>query len=572
MKRTLSLCLALAMLLSFAACGTTDADTATTTAGTTAPAGTTAAGTTAAQTEATPSAPKEITHGVGYDATTMDVHNMNDDGSYAVMFLLGEGLTRNDDGFVSPGAAESWDVSADSLTYVFHLRSGLMWNDGTALNAHDFVYSFFRLLDPDLGLQQAQSAFIFKNGEAFYNKEVGADAVGIKATDDLTLELVMERPSLELLFNLSDYPYFPVSKATVEAQGVAYGTEAGSFLTNGAFTLTEWAHEDRHVLVKNENYWNKDAIKLDTIIRRVGVTADTAVDMMLTEELDVYAFTDITKIGSLVDSGYASLDFISSYQWAFVNSGGSTAAHEPFMANTNFRKALNYAVNREGIVASIFQGAQPANRLTAPSVAGVNKSFHEEYPYEGWPAAGDAALANQCLELALQELGATINDVPELSLLCYESERSMLLMQAVQDMLLGTLGIKSKIDPQPIQQMLEKANNSDFDLFWGGKGVGTMDWLSPGSFAGDYDHTNLDNVNNYKNETYTELYHKARVALTLQERKDLLFEMEKVLCEDPGGILVGWVQGWLIVDPAISGVLFTTSLRNINLTYADLAQ
>ena len=514
-----------------------------------------------------PPEPKVITIGFGYDASSLDVHKLNDDGSYTLLNLLGEGLTRYDDGFISPGVAESWDVSDDSMSYVFHLRSDAKWSDGSPLTAYDFEYSFRRLIDPELGLRNASGAILtFRNAQEYYDGNVSIEEVGIKALDERTLEIVLQDPSLTTLSGFAGYARFPVSKAKVDEYGDAYGSEANTILTNGPFMLSEWRHEDQQILVKNDNYWNKEAIKLDGIIRRVGVSATTAQDMMMVGELNAYSLTNQNIVNSLVSEGFQPITYVSGYQFVHMNSGGSSAALKPFMSNSNFRRALNYAVNREALTLSVYTGAEPVYRITSPGVAGVSKPFNEEYPYRAWPVAGDPDKAKECLLLALQEIGAIHDDIPELSMLVSDSESSILVMQAVQDMLLSVLGIKAKIDPQPVQQMLEKANNGDWDLWWGGKSLGTLDWF--GSFAIDFDDSYISQINNYYHEGYSELYHRTRVATTMKERKDLLFELEKILCEDPGSILVGWRQSWTVLTPDVSGVLIVDG--STNYTFADI--
>ena len=133
MKRTFALMLALVMVLSlFAGCGgkapATDAP--------------------AADAPAASAGPKEINIAKAYDATTLDPHQGNDDGSYNIIKYLSEGLVRNKGGVIVPGVAERWEASKDGLEVTFYLRDNAVWSDGTPVTAEDFHYSFLRLLDP----------------------------------------------------------------------------------------------------------------------------------------------------------------------------------------------------------------------------------------------------------------------------------------------------------------------------------------------------------------------------------------------------------------------------------------
>jgi len=513
---------------------------------------------------------KEIRIGRSYDITTLDPGNATDDGSYDVLRMIGEGLVRQVDGEILPGVAERWEPSSDGLEYTFYLRKDAKWSDGTPLTAKDFEYSYLRLLNAENALSNAESAQMFKNGERYTKGECDASEVGIKAVDDYTLKLTLEKPSLATLSSLAGYTFFPVKKDAVEAAGLAYGSEADNIVTNGPFTCVEWAHESKFVLEKNQNYWNAGEIKLEKITGIIGATGETAVDMMLAGELDFVTTTDYAQMNRLKEEGFSITGYSSGYQFVHMNAKGRSDETARFMNNANFRKALNLAVNRKAIVTSIFTGASPATRITAPDTAGVDGLFVDEYPFQGWPEEGDPVKAKEALDLALQELGATLDDVPTLSMLCFESQRSMTVLQAVQDMILNTLGIECQIDPQPIQQMLAKATSGDWDMWWGGKTRGAMDWADSSGWAGDFDYRDEFYVHGWANDEYVSLLDELEEAPDMKTRKDILFEMEKILVEDPPSILVGWVQDYACARDGLVGIKVLDGYAN--LIYADVTK
>lgn len=566
MKRIFTLTLALLMLVSlFAGCGGGSGSS-----GSNSGSGSASASTAPAQ---EPAQPKEISIGKDYDATTLDPHNGNDDGSYNVIKYLSEGLVRDKGGIIVPGVAESWEVSEDGLEVVFHLRSDAVWTDGQPVTAEDFRYSFLRLLDASVGYNYAENAYIFKNGEAYFNGECAAEDVGVEAVDEHTLKITREDPSIETLNELAGTSFLPVRQDYSEEYGVAYGAEADKIMTNGPFTLTEWSHDSKMILTKNDSYWDKDSINLDKITLVLGVSGDTAIDMMMAGQLDLIKNGDASKIAPLTDMGFVAEPFASGYQCIHMNSAGRNAETAKFMSNSNFRRALNLTINRDAIVASALKGCQPTTRISSPTDMGVSDTMHNEYPLEGWPSSGDPAKAKEYFDLAMEELGTTAADVPELSMLCFDSEGTMTILQAAQDMLLSNLGIKCVIDPQPIQQMISKAIGGDWDFWYGGMTRGTMDWLSSGSVAAGF-HSDPEKgeygTYNYCNEDFNALYNQAVVAMDLKERKDLLFEMEKVLVDDPATIMVGWNRAFVVTKPELTGLL--VSGGEADYTYMDLAQ
>jgi oligopeptide transport system substrate-binding protein len=516
---------------------------------------------------------KEIRIGRAYDATTLDPHNGNDDGSYNIIKYLSEGLVRDKNGVIVPGVAESWEINEAGTEVVFKLRKDAKWSDGTALTAEDFRYSFMRLLDPNVGYNYSDSAFIFKNAEKYFNGECTADEVGIEVIDEYTLKIVRENPSIETLNELAATAFLPIRRDVAEQHGVAYGSEADKIMTNGAFTLTEWSHEAKMVLVKNENYWDKDSINLDKMIMVMGVSGETAVDMMLAGELDLIQTGDQLHVDTLTAEGFGATPFASGYQCIHMNSAGRNEETAKFMNNANFRRALNLTINRDAIIAAALKGCQATTRISAPTDMGVKDTMHKEYPYQGWPTGGDAAEAKKYFDLAMQELGTTAADVPELSMLCFDSAGTLTILQAAQDMLLNNLGIKCVIDPQPIQQMIGKAISGDWDFWYGGMTRGTMDWLSSGSVADGFDSDPAKDeygTYNYCNEAFNALYRKAIATMDIKERKDLLFEMEKILVSDPATILLGWNRTYVVTKDGLTGLLISGS--DSDYTYMDLAQ
>lgn len=558
MKRIFALTLALVLVLSlFAGCGNSNES-----------ASGEAAGETAA---AAPAGPKEIVIGKDYDATTLDPANGNDDGSYNIIKYLSEGLVRNKGGVIVPGVAESWDASPDGLEVTFHLRDNAVWTDGTPVTAEDFRYTFIRLLDPNVAYNYCDSAFIFKNGEAYFNGECTAEEVGVEVIDEKTLKITREEPSIETLFELAGTAFLPVRQDYAEQYGVAYGAEASQIMTNGAYTLTEWGHDAQMVLTKNDTYWDKDSINLDKVTYMLGASGDTAIDMMMAGQLDLITNGVESKVASLTDLGFVAEPFSSGYQCLHMNSAGRNEDSAKFMSNSNFRRALNLTINRDAIIASANLGWSATTRISATNDMGVSDTMHNEYPLEGWPTNGDAAKAKEYFDLAMQELGTTAEDVPELSMLCFDSEGNMTILQAAQDMILNTLGIKCVIDPQPIQQMIGKAISGDWDFWYGGMTAGTMDWLSAGSVAeGFYSNPANDDYGtyNYCNEEFNALFDKASIALDVKERKDLLFEMEKILVEDPATIMLGWNRTFVVTKANLTGLLISGG--DADYTYMDL--
>ncbi len=513
---------------------------------------------------------KEITWARSYESTSLDPTEAADDNSINIVSYTTESLLRLLNGELVEGIAESWEVADDNVTYTVKLRESV-WSDGSALTAEDFVYGFFRLIDPEQAHSQASSGYVILNAQKYAEGTAEKSEVGYKALDEYTLEITFQETSLENLYTLASNTFAPIKKEVAEEYESAYGSEKDAFLGNGPFVISEWSHENQIVLEKNENYWNADSINITKMTGIANVSNDTAVEMMQTGTIDLATFTNPVYYETLIDEGYDYSTYSNNYQFLHINQKGKSEEAGKFLSNVNFRKALSYALDRTALCSSVLPGQTPATRLADPGMMGINDFFVNEYPYEdGINATVDTEKAQQYLELALEELDATIEDVPELYMLCYEAQTSQTALQACQDMFLTTLGINCVIDPQPIQQMIGKVFSFDYDFWWGGLGTGNVDVGSTDGVLSYYDGTNPDALFGYSNEKFDEYFMIAATTLDAKERMDAISELEKLFCDEIPGLLITWQTAHAVYVPSIE---LAGGIRNSfgpDLAFADI--
>ncbi len=163
------------------------------------------------------------------------------------------------------GVATKWKVSDDGLIYTFTLREGMKWTNGEPVTAHDFEYAWKKILNPETAAEYAYFAYVLKNGEAYNNGNCSADEVGVKATSDYELVVTLENPTAYFVKSLSFYSFYPLNQKAYEEYGDKYGTDADKIVTNGAFTMKEWKHQNEIVLEKNPDFYNADKVGVDKI-------------------------------------------------------------------------------------------------------------------------------------------------------------------------------------------------------------------------------------------------------------------------------------------------------------------
>ncbi len=564
LKRMILLLLCAAMLLSLAACGGSP-DPAGEPAGTEPPAdGGASASDDASASSGGASAGGEKVLNVGwsYDPASLDPARAAMDSEYRLLLSTGEALLRGVDGEARPGAAESYEVNDQQTEYTFHLREGLTYSDGSPVTAEDYAYAMLRLLDPEAGYEQAETAFIFQNAEAYYNGECAAEDVGVEVVDAQTLRLTMEYPTYPISF--CTWEFAPIKKDLAEELDIAYGSDADKVLTNGPFTVTSWVRDSEIVLEKNPNYWDADSVKLDRIVLKVGAEGDTAVDMMTAGELDAATITGQVQADALTAQGFLCLTDTTGAQCAHINHKGKTEETGLFLSNANFRKALSYAVDRSAMVATAYTTDIPATRVCLPNDMGVSGTYNDEHPYEAWSTSPDAEKARECLNKALSELGKTAADIPTFTVLCFDSANNMIAMNAIMDMWSQTLGIACEIDAQPIQNMLQKVMEGDYDFWKGGVEKDKVD--SIGIFREYYGPVTLFGI---ENEEFDALFNAAQAATSWEARKDAMFELEQCFCDNMLDVVVTWISEFYIYSPSVTGVTMDPS--GISFVYADLA-
>src|SRR5699024_8118796 len=195
----------------------------------------------------------------------------SDTTSSAVLDQVFEGLTRiNLDGEPEEAMAESIDVSEDGLTYTFKIREDANWSNGDPVTAEDFEYAWKWVLDPE----SADTDYAY---QLYYIK--GAE-------DAKTLVVELEQPTDYFLELTAFHTYYPLNKEVAEGNDKWALDVSEDYVTNGPFTLDAWEHKNRIILGKNEDYWDADTVKLETITMHMIDDESTALSMYENDELD----------------------------------------------------------------------------------------------------------------------------------------------------------------------------------------------------------------------------------------------------------------------------------------------
>jgi oligopeptide transport system substrate-binding protein len=561
MRKSKALTLAMAAILSIstlAGCGVYEKDT---TAGNSSITSGDSSGS-VTDSKATAQGAKIIRYAITNEPPTLDPQMINSMYGATLDYHLFEGLMRSNSGTIEPGCAETYELSEDGLTYTFHLRKGLVWSDGVPLTANDFVYGIQRLLDPATASPSSFMGTIVKNATAFNKGEVTAEELGVKALDDSTVEITLENPAGYFLGVLSTSGYYPCRKDLVEKYGKDFAADADKNVYNGPFTLSAWQHASALTFTKNEQYWNKDTVKLSGLEISVVTDANTALGLYETGELD-YAELPSQLVANYPD---AKSYYSGSVEFLQIN-----VTANDILGNKNFRNALSAALDREAFTQLATSGINKATtRYVLPQVAGVNKTYGEEYPLEAFKTNAELDKAKEYLAKAMEELNiANPADITVKFNVDGDSDVVRKKAEVVQAQLQTNLGIKIEINQVPYKQLYELHSAHDYEMMFTGW---TPDYSDPFSYLEFFETTNGYNNSVYSSADYDKYIQLAKTTVDPKARLDALFEAEKVLMSDLPAIPIDMVQNYYIINDKITNFIPYFVGTGLNYITADIKQ
>lgn len=492
---------------------------------------------------------------IGSEPPTIDPALATDSTSGAIIKNVFEGLTAMDNaGEILPAAAESWEISEDGLTYTFKLREGNTWSNGDPVKASDFEYAWKRVLNPETASQYASILYVVEGAEAYNAGEGEADAVGVTAIDDSTLEVKLVNPTAYFLELTAFYTYMPVHQVTVEADADWALDASDAYITNGPFSLTEWAHSSHYVLVKSDSYWDAENVALDTVNVQIIEAESTANAEFQAGGIDYlgspYSTVSLDAIELYKANEELNVAPYAAIYWYKLNTT------DEVMSNVNIRKALALAVDRQALVDNVTKGGQlPALGLVPPTSAG----FEED---RGYMADADFELAKEYLATGLEELGLADPSELTVNISINTSEAHSTIAQFIQEGWAQNLGINVAIDNTEWQVYLERLNVLDYQ-------IARMGWIADFNDASSFldMYRTADAGNNdtgWESEAFKNLIDQSAAEQDADVRTDLLVQAEAVMMEDMPVIPLYYYTNLYVIQDHVEN-MSPDALGNINL-------
>ena len=474
----------------------------------------------------------EISISLGGEPKTLDptLNSLSFGSIYMIHFF--EGLTKKDkNDEVVAGMAKSWDISEDGLTYTFYLRDDAKWSDGEKVKAQDFEYALKRAADPKTAAAYSHMLNVVKNGSLVISGKTNVDALGVKAIDDSTLEIVLENPTPYFLEYLSvSSAYFPVRKDIVEKYGDNWSRNPETYIVNGAYVMTERKTDEKIVMEVNTNYYDKDSIiakKINVIIMSDSNTSLAAIKRGDIQFSVIEA--PLGEISSLIKENYILQEPDYWIYFLEINS------QKGVLTNKNIRKALAFAFVPYGMKDD------------------DGKDFRENGNNYLDLGSYDANIkeAKRLMELS----GYTNGDnFPVLEIRTTPGYFT-LICEAMQEMYKENLGIDVTIKSEEYNETFQAMVEKNYDLARTGW---TADYSDPLAMISFFSEVSAVNHSGFSSREFNDLLQFASSTTNTDERTKALHKAEDLIFDYMPIIPIIYRMDPFMINPKLKGAIFNT--------------
>lgn len=487
----------------------------------------------------------------GSEVQSLDPHKIEGVPESNVNRDLFEGLLISDvEGHPSPGVAEKWE-NKDFKVWTFHLRKNAKWSDGTPVTAHDFVYSWQRLADPNTASPYAsylQYGHIANIDDIIAGKKPATD-LGVKALDDHTFEVTLSEP-VPYFYKLLVHPSVsPVPKSAVEKFGDKW-TQPANIVTNGAYKLKNWVVNERIVLERNPQYWDNDKTVINQVTYLPISSEVTDVNRYRSGEIDMtYNNMPIElfqKLKKEIPNEVRVDPYLCTYYYEINNQKA------PFN-DVRVRTALKLALDRDIIVNKVKnQGDLPAYSYTPPYTDGAKLVEPEWFKWS-------QEKRNEEAKKLLAEAGLTADKPLTFDLLYNTSDLHKKLAIAVASIWKKNLGANVKLENQEWKTFLDTRHQGTFDVARAGW---CADYNEPTSFLNTMLSDSSNNTAHYKSPAFDKLIADTLKVTDDATRSELYAKAEQQLDKDSAIVPVYYYVNARLVKPWVGGYTGKDPLDN----------
>lgn len=497
------------------------------------------------------------------DISSLDSALVTDTVSFDLFNQVYEGLyTLDKNDKAQPGVAKEMPKKSNGgKTLTIKLRKDAKWSNGDPVTAQDFVFAWKRVVNPDTASEYAYIMYDLKNAEDINMGKKDVDKLGVKALDDHTLKIELNKPIPYINEMLAFGTYLPQKEKVVKKHGEQYATTADKTVFNGPFKAQDWKVEDKIQLVKNEDYWDKKKVHLDRVNYKVLKDQQAGASLYDTGSVD-----DTTISADQVDKyqGNPGLKkrLLASTFYMKLNQD-----NVPEFKNKDLRIAISQAIDKEGYVNSVLNnGSESTDGFTAKLTAETpdGKDFAEsiDSPLAYNPKAAKKHLEKAKKDLGVKELTFTMNTE--------DTPGSKVSAEYIKSEVEKNLpGVTMKVKQLPFKQRVNQEHSETFEASLSGWGP---DYPDPLTFLEIMTTGNPSNNTAWGSKKYDQLVKDANGKLLKkpEERNAAMKEAEELLLNDAPVAPIYQKGEAHLTNPQVKGLFYhqiggDTSLKEVSI-------
>ena len=501
---------------------------------------------------------------LGSNVVSLDSAQATDSASFEVIADCIDGLMQLDtEGKAIPAIAESFDVSADGKTYTFHLRDA-KWANGDPVTAEDFVFAWRRHCQKaeEYAYIMGNTVACVKNADAVIK---GADpkTLGVSAPDEKTFVVELDAP-VPFFLSLMAFPtFYPINeKFYNNLENGSYGTSPETFLSNGAFALTNYIPGTANIqLKKNDSYWNAAQVSLDGFQYQVVSSSDNALTSFKNGTLNVVNISgnQVAHVNQDTELSKNLLTFSSGYLYYLSFNQDAKNHHAGALSNVNLRLAISNAVDRESLVDNFVMNGAKATYTAIPVEFAPNaktgKFFSADQKRFADYVGFNVDKARRFLETAKQELG---KDKFELNLIySNDGDTAAKVVQAIKSQVEENLpGVTVNLQPMPKAEYLSNVTSNNYDM-------ALVDWApdynDPMTFLTLWTTASCEIAEHWSNADYNKIIadcSTGELAADYDARWNAMYDAEKILLENAVIAPLYTDANAVLISPNVTGIVF----------------
>ncbi|AMV63527.1 Oligopeptide ABC transporter, periplasmic oligopeptide-binding protein OppA [Pediococcus damnosus] len=497
------------------------------------------------------------------EISTMDQSKVTDVVGFTQLGNTQEGLYRlGKKSKVTNALATNTKESKDGKTWTFTLRKNAKWSNGDPVTAKDFVYGWQRTVNPKTASEYAYLFSGIKNADKISSGKVNYKQLGVKADGKYKLVVTLDRPIAYFKLLMGFPTFYPQNQKAVEKYGSKYGTASDKLVYDGPYKQVGWTGTNLNwKLEKNNNYWDKKNVKMDTINYQVVKDASTGLNLYNSKKLDVANIT-----GNQVAQYKNNKDYVLRKQSSMFYLQYNMKKEKVFR-NAKIRKAISMSINRNQLTGKVLADGSTNPKGLVSSGLASNPKTGTDFATEAEVKPAVTQNLTEAKKLMAEGLKEEGKSNLTFTLLGDDTASTKQITEFLQSQIEKLPNVKVNLQNVPFKTRLSDSSDGKFDVVLSAWGA---DFSDPISFLQLFVSGNAQNNGGFSNKQYDALIKASNTtdATNPEKRWDDMVQAEKILMNDQGIAPVFQQAQSQLWSSKLKGVVYNTA--GVNFDYKGL--